>query len=225
MDVEIVQTGSSGNCVILDKTICLDCGVSFKKLRNHLNDLQLVFISHAHADHFNASTILRLHKYRPSLRFCGNIDVADHLLEIGVKMRNIDLLEEGKVYDYGFAKIEPFALYHDKMNYGLKIYKDGQKAIYIVDTGYLDGIEAKDFDLYLVEANHTQAEIEERVQEKIAAGEYAYEVRAAKYHLSYEQTADWLAKNMGQKGLWYPLHQHEERNEDGREKNVHTEDY
>lgn len=219
MNVEIVQTGSSGNCVIIDKTICLDCGVSFKKLRTHLNDLQLVFISHAHADHFNDSTISRLHKYRPSLRFCGNIDVAGHLLEIGVKMRNIDLLEEGKTYDYGFAKIEPFQLYHDKLNHGLKIYKDAQKAIYIVDTGHLDGIEAKDFDIYLVEANHTQVEIEERVQEKIAAGEYAYEVRAAKYHLSYEQTADWLVKNMGQNGIWYPLHQHEERREECQQEN------
>ena len=71
MDVEIVQTGSSGNCVILDKTICLDLGVSWKKIRKYVNDLQLVFISHAHGDHFNALTIYRLHKHRPSLRSCG----------------------------------------------------------------------------------------------------------------------------------------------------------
>lgn len=211
MNAEIVQTGSSGNCVILDKILCLDMGVSFKKIRPYLGDLQLVFISHIHSDHYNRAALYRMHKQRPSLRFCCNVYVAADLAASGVSMRSIDVLEDGYSYDYGILQIEPFKLYHDVENLGLKIYIGEQKAFYAVDTGHLDGIEAKDFDIYLLEANHYEEDIEDRAREKLAAGEYSYEVRAAQYHLSFEQACDWLVYNMGSNGMWFPLHQHEEK--------------
>jgi hypothetical protein len=72
-------------------------------------------------------------------------------------------------------------------------------------------VEAKNYDLYMVEANHERAEIEARIAEKQAAGEFAYELAAAKNHLSREQALDWLYQNMGPDSQYVFLHQHRDR--------------
>ena len=214
MKYEIIQTGSTGNCTILENILALDMGVAFKKVAPCMRDLQLVFVSHEHGDHFKESTIRNLARSRPLLRFCGGEFLVQKFLDAGVSARNIDILEAGTTYDYGAFQVEPIALSHDVPNYGLRVFMKGQKAVYIVDTGHLEGIEAKGYDLYLVEANHTTAEIEERAAEKRAAGEYCYEIRAAENHLSYEQTIEWLTENMDSRGIWVPMHQHVEQEAD-----------
>ena len=46
MKYEILGTGSTGNCVILNKNIMLDCGLTYKQVKPHLKDIKLIFISH-----------------------------------------------------------------------------------------------------------------------------------------------------------------------------------
>lgn len=163
------------------------------------------------ADHFKSSTIRTLSRNRPSLRFCGGAWMIPHFIEAGVSKRNVDVLEFGKTYDYGAFQIEPVPLFHNVPNLGLKIFINGKRVIYIVDTGSVDGIEAKDFDLILLEANHSRAEIEARIAAKHAAGEFAYEEAAARNHLSREQAEDWLARNAGPNSKYILLHQHREK--------------
>ena len=77
--------------------------------------------------------------------------------------------------------------------------------------------------MYLLEANHTRDEMEARVEEKMRTGQFAYEIEAAKNHLSFEQAADWLAGNMGPSSLWLPMHGHkntEGGNDDGETKEL-----
>lgn len=152
MRFNVLQTGSSGNCVILNGVIALDMGVAYKKAAPHVRGLQLVFLSHEHGDHFKPSTIRALAAERPLLRFCGGEWMAGKFLSSGVPARNIDVLEAGKRYNYGAFQIEPVTLYHDVPNFGLKIFMGGEKAIYIVDTGYVDDVEAVGYDLYPLEA-------------------------------------------------------------------------
>lgn len=132
-------------------------------------------------------------------------------LSAGVSKANIDVLEAGKRYDYGAFQIEPVPLFHNVPNFGLKIFINGKRVIYIVDTGSVAGIEAKDFDYFLLESNHTRAEIEARIEAKRAAGEFAYEEQAMHNHLSQEQALDWLAANMGPNSQYIFLHQHKEK--------------
>lgn len=213
MRFNVLQTGSSGNCVILNGVIALDMGVACKKAAPHVHGLQLVFVSHEHGDHFKPSTIRALAAERTLLRFCGGDWMAGKFLSAGVPVRNIDVLEAGKRYNYGAFQIEPVTLYHDVPNFGLKIFMGGEKAIYIVDTGYVDDVEAVGYDLYLLEANHTNADIAARIAEKQARGEFAYEVRAAQNHLSREQAESWLARNAGPNSRYVFLHQHKEDKE------------
>ena len=48
-DVNIINSGSDGNAVIIYKTILIDCGVSFKKIRPFLKDLKIVLLTHIHS--------------------------------------------------------------------------------------------------------------------------------------------------------------------------------
>lgn len=136
--------------------------------------------------------------------------MAVKFLDAGVNPRNIDILEDGKRYDYGLFQVEPVSLYHDVPNFGLKIFIGGEKAIYIVDTGYIDHIEAKNYNLYMIESNHGEEEIATRISEKHSRGEFAYESRAARNHLSREQAMNWLVKNAGPESRYVLLHQHKD---------------
>lgn len=216
-DVNIIATGSTGNCTILDNTLALDMGVPFKSVAKYYRNLQVVFVSHAHSDHFSKSTIKALAALRPTLRFCAGAFLARNLLAAEVDRRNIDVLQIGRKYNYGAFSVEPVQLHHNVDCFGLKIYtRDGRKCLYAVDTGSLDGVEAKGFDLYLVEANHSEMELEQRAAEKLEAGVFSYEAAAALNHLSFEKASEWMNENMGNNGLWIPMHTHREvKREDG----------
>lgn len=139
--------------------------------------------------------------------------MAEYFLESGVRASQIDVFDAGNRYDYGAFQIEPIELYHDVPCYGLKIYMNGEKSLFATDTGYIDHIEAKDFDWFFLESNYEQAEIEVRIAEKQARGEFAYETRAARTHLSLEQAIDWLARNAGPQSRYVLLHQHKSKEE------------
>lgn len=211
--VNILATGSTGNCVILNGDIALDMGAPYKTVEPYAKDLKLVFIGHEHSDHLKPSTIKKLATIRPTLRFCVGPWLVARLLDCGVSEKNIDVLQPDWTLNYYKEfMVRPVELAHNVPCYGLKIeLENGKRIFYAVDTGTLDGVEAKNYDLYLVESNHTRAEIEERVRQKQEAGEFAYEWAAAQNHLSYEQAMEWIVENIGPTGRYIFLHQHKQK--------------
>lgn len=148
---------------------------------------------------------------KPNIRFACGKWLARKLLDAGVKAQNIDICRMNCGYTYGGIIIAPFELYHDVPNCGWRIMlPDGKRIFYATDTGSLDGIEAKGYDLYFIEANHTEDEIAEKIAEKQAAGEYAYEVRAAHTHLSKEQADRFIIENAKATSEFIYLHMHKE---------------
>ncbi len=219
MIYNIIATGSDGNAVVLNGNILVDCGVPYKALADHAKDLRLVFLTHAHGDHFNASTVKRLAYDRPAIRFVCAFWMVQHLLESGVKMSQIDVVQPDAWAAWTLDETvyaSPVKLTHNAPNCGWQFWlqrrgEDPITIFYATDTGTLNGISVKDYDLYLVEANHTRAELEARLAEKEALGEFAYERRAAENHMSYEQAVEWLTENMGPNSLWVPMHGHKEK--------------
>ena len=196
----------------MNEMVLLDCGVSYKQIEPFARGLKLVLLTHIHGDHFNPATIRRLHKERPTLRFGCCEWLAVPLLDAGVSAKCIDVYNQDMVYSYGAISVSPFWLAHDVQNCGYRIIgDDGNKALYATDTGSLDGVVARGYDLYMIEANHTEAEIAERIKRKTEAGEFVYEYRAAAGHLSKEKADAWLAQNAapGKSRVVY-LHKHED---------------
>lgn len=221
MKYEIINTGSDGNATVIDGQILIDCGIPYKSLAKYAADLRLVLTTHQHSDHFNKSTVHRLAHDRPTLHWACGPWMAGWLLTAGVDRRNIDLLEPDTWYYYGpqlGVTVNYFETHHNVPNCGWKLWKGANDTLlYATDLGDLEGIEAKGYTLYLLEANHTQAEIEAAVAEAMEKGEFTYRTKAAENHLSYEQAVDWLTENMGPNSVWVPMHQHKEKEtqEDG----------
>lgn len=227
MNYNILATGSAGNCVLVENCIALDMGISFKTIKPFMRDLQLVLLSHIHTDHFKPSTIKRLAKERPLLRFgCMEWLVAP-LVDCGVEKKNIDVYEYGILHEYraygsigvsyplGYIKhhfVETFPLFHDVPNCGYKLHTNGcEKLLYATDTNKIL-TEAKDYDLYLVEADYEDEEIQQRIETKIIDGKEPFgEYRAMRNHLSQKAAYDYIVSQMGANSRYVLMHGHREK--------------
>lgn len=214
MICDVIATGSQGNAVAIGSEILIDCGVPYKQIAHLVPRLKLVLLTHRHSDHFAPTTVKRLHKERPGLRFGCCEWMVPHLLKAGVSPSVIDSYSPlfGCVYAYDKCRIliSAFPLHHDVENCGYMITRNGFKILYATDTSTLDHITAQGYDLYLIEANHTEDELADRIRRKAEAGEYVYEYRVEHTHLSRESADAWLAMNAGPNSRVKYLHQHKE---------------
>ena len=211
MVYNVISTGSKGNAVIINNNILIDCGVPFKALEGHHKNLQLVLLTHIHIDHFKANTVRKLAKERPTLRWGVPRWLLQKVLDADVDKRNIDVMEMHKNYNYGILSTTPFPLVHDVPNCGYKIYTPQGKVFYATDTNTLESVEAKGYDLYMVEANYGEKEIVERIRAKEDEGLHCYEWKVLKNHLSKEKADDFLYANMESHSQYVYLHQHTEK--------------
>jgi phosphoribosyl 1,2-cyclic phosphodiesterase len=216
MKHQIIKSGSSGNAVVLEDKILIDCGVPFKALRPYVQALRLVLLTHKHLDHFNPTTVRTLAAERPTLRWACGGWMVPALIKAGVAKRNIDVCTFGSFSEYTRSSIIicPEELTHDVPNCGWYISMLNGRVFYATDTATLEGVTAPEYDLYLIEANHGEQEIRERIAAKQAAGEYPHEKRAQYTHLSEEKALDFIYRNIGPTGHFVLLHQHVEK-EDG----------
>ena len=212
MSYDIIGTGSSGNAVMIGEHMMVDCGVSWKQLAPHIRDLRLVLLTHQHGDHFALRTVKKLADEKPLLRWACCSWMLPKLAEAGVDPYRIDMIAPGQSMDYpGLAHIKPEEVPHDVPNCCWHMDINGYKIFYATDCGHLEGVTAPEYQLYMIEANHTKLDIERRVEVKQRAGQFAYELRAAQNHLSMEQANDWLAKNAASWSEIAYLHQHKDK--------------
>lgn len=209
MNYKIIASGSSGNAILLDNGILLDCGIPYKLIEPYLQDIKLVFVSHVHKDHINIQTLKKIHDLRPTIRFCGGFWLEQVFLSNKIKRSKIDILKHNRIYDYGRFKILPVPLIHDVKNYGLKIFDmyAKEKIIYAVDTNKLDHITAAEFDLYLIEANYDEEKLENNIKSDIEKGIYSYGMRVRDTHLSIQKASEWIMENAGANSKYEFIHQ------------------
>lgn len=206
MTYKIINTGSNGNCTIINDIIALDMGVSYKKLSSYANKLELVLLTHIHGDHFNKSTIRKLANNRPMLKFGCCKWLVQELVDCGVSKRNIHVYDIGTNYNYEKFSLIPIKLYHDVSQCGYRLFMNDEKLIYATDTYTLEGIKALEYDVYLIEGNY---ESDEELHSR-AYNDY-YESRVKKTHLSKEYATNWLLENMGLNSVYCWMHEHKNR--------------
>lgn len=195
-DINIVSTGSKGNCELYFKTIAIDMGLPFNAVKPYIKDLQIVLLSHIHADHFNYKTLEKLSFERPTLRF----GMGEHMIPYVPKLRNVDIYKIGEWYDYGAFKISPVKLYHDVDNFGYRIFVKKQDGSYYkifraTDTSTLNGISAKNYDAYILEHNYDDDTIDDQIAKKEEKGEYAYQKDSKNTHLSEQEAREFIRQN------------------------------
>ena len=200
---KVISSGSEGNAVIYNNAIMVDCGVTLKALQEVKRSLKIVLLTHKHSDHLKIRTLQRLQAERPTLRVaCG-----DFLLEELPCIKNIDVLQVGKIYDYGAFKVSPVKLYHDVPNFGWRIFlPNGQKIFHATDTVHLEGISAKGYDLYAIEHNYCEEYIQEAIEEARANGEYTHAYGNINTHLSIQQARAFIEANRKESSEVLELH-------------------
>lgn len=228
INVQVISTGSKGNAVFLNDEVLVDCGVPFKQLLEAgiVDKIKYVFLTHQHKDHVNLTTIKRLFEYKPTIR----IIAPDYLKSIFVhcnwisflNINNFFFAEIGQWYKIGAIQYTAVRLHHDVPNVAWKLffqlpYSIYYKVLYATDTANMDGVKAMNYDLYLIESNYTKSNIVRRIKEKRANGQFCYEDRVIKTHLSKEQCDSFLADNMGEHSYFIYLHEHAEEIEESEE--------
>lgn len=207
---QIISTGSQGNATVIEKSILIDCGVPFKALYDNYKDLRLVLLTHIHKDHFNNTTIKRLAKERPTLRFGCCPWLVQPLIDCGVSKKNIDVYSFDKMYSYGICNVIPVYLKHNVPNCGYKLHFSTGKMIYATDCNNLNGITAPHYDLYLIEANYEDETIKNRIRKKKELGIYPYEMNVLKNHLSKKKCDDFIINNADSHSRFVYMHQHDD---------------
>ena len=202
---KVISSGSQGNAILYHNSILVDIGIPFASLLPYIHNIQLVLLTHEHKDHFNLTTIKKLIFERPSIRIgcCNWFET--------LQGRNIDIYEIGNTYNYGKFSISPVKLYHDVPNCGYRIVKDDFKIFHATDTAHLNGIEAKNYDLYALEANYNEETVFGSINQKELEGRFAYQKGAINSHLSEQQANDFIFRNKGEKYEFLRLHESKTR--------------
>jgi phosphoribosyl 1,2-cyclic phosphodiesterase len=204
MRVEIIATGSNGNCVFLQSGttgILIDAGKWKRDLEKRLNerginpvtDIQAICITHAHNDHVRGLSLANKYLipvYATEGEWNGISGVADELRQtLETQHGSYGMVELGDLHIY------PFKTHHDAYEpVGYAVEDDhGNRACIVFDTGHIDDdmLQMMEGNIYIVEANHDV--------DMLRSGDYAESLKARiedKYrgHLSNDQTAAALAK-------------------------------
>lgn len=198
LDYEIIQTGSSGNAVLVNNVL-FDCGISWKALQPHAAKVDIVLISHRHTDHIRPSTIRRLKTLFPRVGviapegFWEGTDKIVHEFD-AMLPTNKSMRIKGK-YDIWCTPIP-----HSVPNCAFVVkFPCGSTCMYATDTVSLDHLSVPNLDLYLLESNYSELDI---VKEQRNA------VVAVTTHLSQEASFGWYLRNKGEHSEYVPLHVH-----------------
>lgn len=214
MHYKIVRTGSRGNCLYLQLNglnAVIDLGVPYRDIRDL--DINAVLLTHKHSDHFNAATVNRLTIEHPLTWWI----VPQHMLQLfaglaGSKVWQWDRIipvSPHQIIRMGGAAIRVLPLHHDVPNVGYAITDaDNVSVMYATDTNDIDHVSCPGYDYYFIEANYDEDEIEDVIEEKLAAGEFCHELRARDTHLSRQQADRWLADNAGPDSRFIYMHEH-----------------
>lgn len=212
MIYNIIASGSDGNAVLMnDNTFLIDIGVSYKEIEPYAKDIKFVFITHIHSDHFNKSTIKRLAKEFPLIAFLVGEHLKDEIKDL-IREEQLFIVQPNRKYRLlNDFYITPFMLYHNVINMGLKLEFKGLKAIYGTDTYTLDGIEAINYDYYLLERNYCEIKAQGILEKAKMNDEFSYINKSIENHLSKQKLELWLAQN-NKNGKGKIVYLHESKN-------------
>jgi len=202
LQINIIETGSNGNCFLFNQKLMIDVGVPFSHLAKvDISKLEYILLTHKHGDHFKESTIRAIHIKNPKIIFVVAPFLFKKLVDMGMPLSNITVVVENEVSILGEFIISPVKLFHDVHNIGYRIMYKKHKHIHITDTNTVEHIRAYRYDTATIEANHCPVEAQKIIDN---SSKFSHLVKALKYHLSVNKMVDFCNKN--EIKAVYPIH-------------------
>ena len=185
-------------------SVLLDAGLPYKHIKDHVKKISVVLLTHIHGDHFNKTTIRKLHIENSRIKFLCAEFLLQELLDIGLPRKSIVVVDCGEKYKIGDVIFSPVSLQHDVPNIGYRIMLGEHKHLHATDTFCMDGIKARDYDTATLECNHERSRALEIIARRHFDGEFCHLERAIETHLSVDKAINFIAEN-NIKTL-YPVH-------------------
>lgn len=213
--IDVINTGSSGNSIVIDDCIMIDCGLPYKHLASYLDEVKALLITHRHGDHINVSCLKQFHKKYPwrtdSLVYC-NKDVQQKIIEshntkfdfvpsqIFDENSNFEIEVDDQTY-----YIQTFKLDHDVENQGFVIRKNDEILIQATDTSTMKYAPDLTYDYLVVEANYD----EDKLYEHLISDDFVERFRASRNfrHLSIQQFKEFVRHHRHENSEIYALHE------------------
>jgi hypothetical protein len=221
LNYKVVRTGSKGNHLILE-TLCIDMGKGVKDTEIPWSNIEVIYITHTHSDHWGTSHIKKalklgipvyMHKTNRRRKFnaSGSKKSNNPVQELSADEKKlINWIEygfkfEGVVNKYSITLTGMVP--HNVPNFGLHIdiitLTETYKVFHLTDAGqymqkddngkFTIPIVAPDKDYYFLETNYCKYRIAE-VIEHLPPGAYNRFARSRSEHLSKQQTLDFYNK-------------------------------
>lgn len=122
MKFQIIESSSAGNCAFFDTgtaKILIDAGIGIKRISSYLetlnlqlNDLDAIFITHEHIDHYRA---LKSFTKFENIKIFANRLTAETImyLDDSTKSLNWTMFETGSTFEFMGISIRSFSVPHD----------------------------------------------------------------------------------------------------------------
>lgn len=235
--IDIVGTGSDGNCIIIDDDLVIDLGVKKKEFIEHfdgevgsqkeqkerliqlLDDKSAYLITHRHGDHIQVPILNVLDKDKPWAllrKLYANESVANHIPKKSKQLAKFKLGDghllkpdiEFEIAGKQTYHIKTFKLEHDVENQGFIITNEaGETLVYATDTSTMKHCP-RSSDGYDVIMLEGNYD-EDKIDTDLVSEDPAVADRALRNlrHLSVQAFEDFVRKNSKSSTIVYQLHE------------------
>ena len=198
MKIEILGTGSSGNCYKVEigkATLLLECGLPYKVIQRKLNfkvsDIDACLVTHEHIDHAKAVNDLM----KAGVDCYMTKGTAEALEISGHRLNTFRKDDKGQRYCWKFfldIQILPFEAVHDvkePVSYFIKTRDGKESLVFVTDTAYLK-YKIPDCECLMIECNYVKSVLDKQVEDgKLNTN---LRNRIVKNHLSLETLVEAL---------------------------------
>lgn len=198
MEIEVLGTGSSGNCYkvkIGKATLLLECGLPYKVIQKKLNfkvsEIDACLVTHEHMDHAKAVKDLM----KAGVDCYMTKGTAEALKVKGHRLNIFRKDDKGQGYCWKFfsdIQTLPFEAVHDvaePVSYFIKTRDDKESLVFVTDTAYLK-YKIPECDVLMIECNYVKARLDENV--RLGNINTNLRNRIVKNHLSLESLVEAL---------------------------------
>lgn len=202
MKVEVLGTGSSGNCYKVEigtATLLLECGLPYKVIQRKLNfkvsDIDACLLSHEHMDH--AKAIKDLIKAGVD---CYMTKGTAEALGVSGHRLNTFYKSPDRRWQYNFKILRdliilPFEAVHDveePVSFYIKSKNNDESLVFVTDTAYLK-YKIPDCDCLMIECNYVKEKLDKSA--RFGNINLALRNRIVKNHLSLENLVEALKES------------------------------